>query len=57
MSAKAKLTSPSKIKEGDNSKVVDKTGYSASMVSRVRHGQRYNAEILNAFNSLTARRK
>jgi hypothetical protein len=58
VTAKApKLTAPSKIKAGDNSKVVNKTGYSPAMVSRVRHGSRYNVEIVNAFNSLTARRK
>ena len=55
--SKVSLSSPSKIKSGDATKVVSKTGFSAAYVSRVKNGTRYNSEIINAFNSLTARRK
>lgn len=54
---KAKLSTPSKFKDGDGAKVSTKTGYSASHVSNVLAGRRYNAEIINTFNSLWARRK
>ena len=55
--AKAKLTAPSRIKEGDVTRVAEKTNFSASYVSNVKAGRRYNATIIAAFNSLTARRK
>ena len=55
--AKAKLNAPAKIKAADTSKVASKTGYSLGFVSNVKAGRRYNAEVVNAFNSLTARRK
>lgn len=54
---KATLNWPSKLKTADNYKVAEKTGFSTSHVFNVAAGRRYNAEIINAFNSLTARRK
>ena len=54
---KVKLTAPSKIKEGDVTKVAEKTHFSTSHVSNVKAGRRYNAIIIATFNSLTARRK
>lgn len=55
--SKAKLSSPSKYKEGDNTKVATKTGFSVSHVSNVLAGRRYNEQIINTFNSLWSRRK
>ncbi len=55
--SKAKLTSPAKIKSEDASKVASKTGFSIAHVRNVRDGRRYNENIINTFNSLTARRK
>jgi hypothetical protein len=54
---KVRLTAPSKIKEGDVTRVAEKTNFSPSYVSNVKAGRRYNATIVAAFNSLTARRK
>jgi len=55
--SKAKLASPAKIKSEDTSKVASKTGFSLGYVSNVKAGRRYNSEVINAFNGLTARRK
>lgn len=51
------LTSVSKIKRGDAAKIVEKTGFSPSYVSRVLNGTRYNANVINAANAITKRRK
>lgn len=51
------LTSASKIKRGDATKIVEKTGFSPSYVSRVLNGTRYNTNVINAANAITKRRK